>query len=79
VTDTKSKIEEPDSDYIQEISTSFNLEIDHIQIDNVINDVIPVFFSPSKELIKYEENQDPKVSDLSYTPFIQIKIDQIEI
>lgn len=41
---------------------------------------MPVFFSPTKELIKSDTTQEElKEKDPSYTPFIQIRLEQSEI
>jgi hypothetical protein len=63
------------------------LKIDHIQIDNLLNDSMPVFFCPTKELNKEEKNVPAlteegeliKKDDPGYTPFIQIMITYSEI
>lgn len=56
------------------------VEIGHFQIDNVINEVMPVLFSPTQELVKNEKTMEElKNDDPDYTPFIQIKIEQSEI
>ena len=38
------------SDRINERVTKLDMKIDHIQIDNVVNNNMPVFFCPTKEL-----------------------------
>lgn len=56
--------------------TKYDLKIDHIQIDNMLSNVLPVIFCPVKELVKDEEG---KVDDEEYTPFIQVMITYSEI
>ena len=59
---------------VSELITKYDLRIDHIQIDNMLNNVIPVFFCPLKELVK-----DGAAMDEEYTPFIQVMITYSEI
>ena len=56
--------------------TKYDLKIDHIQIDNMLNNVMPVFFGPMKELdlTSTGEHQGEE-----YTPFIQVLITFSEI
>ena len=64
---------------VNEMLTMYDLQIDHIQIDNMLNNLIPVFFCPVKELIKYEDlpNADKEVENENH--FIQDKIIYSEI
>ena len=57
-------------DQINEMITKYDLKIDHIQIDNMLNNVMPVFFCPTKELIKDEDIALKNVKEEDLTPFI---------
>ena len=59
--------------------TKYDLKIDHIQIDNVLNDIMPVFFCPMKELVKDQPNGLTIPDNEDYTPFIQVMITYSEI
>lgn len=59
---------------MNEVVTKYNLRIDHIQIDNMLNNVIPVFFCPEKELNKHLEDEGE-----GYTPFMEVMITYSEI
>lgn len=57
--------------HIIENQEEYNLRISHIQIDNVTSKDNPVLFSPEDGLDK-----GGALSDINYTPFIQIKLSQ---
>ena len=59
---------------VNELVTKYDLKIDHIQIDNMLNNLIPVFFCPVKELVKDQIDVEE-----DYTPFIQAMITYSEI
>jgi hypothetical protein len=64
---------------INEVITKYDLKIDHIQIDNMISNLMPVLFCPVKELHKDEEGVAQVKEDEEYTPFIQAMITFSEI
>lgn len=55
---------------INEVITKYDLKIDHIQIDNMISNLMPVLLCPVKELHKDEEGVAQVKEDEEYTPFI---------
>jgi hypothetical protein len=55
---------------VNELVTQYDLKIDHIQIDNMLNNAMPVFFCPMKELVKDEEAVGKALEEGEYTPFI---------
>ena len=56
--------------------TKYELRIDHIQIDNMLNNLMPVFFCPVREL---DLGGEHAAEDAEYTPFIQAMITYAEI
>lgn len=74
--------DEDDMEKVNEQVTKYDLRIDHIQVDNMLNNVHPVFFCPVKELLKDEdiaEGCTKASNEEEYTPFIQAMVTYSEI
>jgi hypothetical protein len=64
---------------VNEVVTKYELRIDHIQIDNMLSNLMPVLFCPVKELNKDPHDAIAVTEDAEYCPFIQVMITFSEI
>jgi len=63
-----NEVQQTEGERVIETLTEFNLKVDHMQIDNMVHEMMPVLFSPTKELVK----DDLAEKDENYTPFLQV-------
>jgi len=76
----RKKNEGHEDEFITETITNEDIEILHMQVDNIVNDSLPVMFFPGKHLVKNELSlEEMKEQDEEYTPFLQVKVTQSEI